>query len=330
MLTSEISQLLNAELVGDLNLNISYINKIEFAIEGEISFIANPLYEKYEETTNASALIVSKEFKLNRDDICYLITEDPYMSFLKILNKFNEENDRMNFGIHHTACIEKSSKINSNTVIGSNVYIGNNCIVGENTVLHPNVVLYDNTIIGDNCIIHAGSVIGSDGFGYVPSENGEWIKIPHIGNVVIEDNVEIGANTTIDRGTIGETRICKGVKIDNLVQIAHNVRINENTVIAGQSAIAGSAVLGKNNILAGQVGIVGHIKTVDNVTILGRSGVSKDITHKGKYYGSPAREYITALKEEAALRQLPKALIEIERLKLEIEKFVNINNEKNI
>lgn len=339
MLISEVAEIISAEIVCakkqpeakevPTELEIISINKIELATEGELSFIANPMYEKFEATTNASALIVSKKFQPKREDLCYLRVNDPYNAFVDLMIKFYGNNKFVG-QIHPTAVIHSTAQVSGSAVIGANVVIGENCTIGKSTYIYPNVVIYDNTIIGDRCIIHAGAVIGSDGFGYAPTFDKEaqkkvWKKIPHIGRVVLENNVEIGANTTIDRGTIGETRICDGVKIDNQVQIAHNVIINEGSAVAGQSAIAGSAVIGKNNMLAGQSGIIGHVTTCDNVVVLGMSGVSKDITKEGKYYGAPAREYLSVLREEAAIRQLPNLLKEIEEMKKEIEEMKKRN-----
>ncbi len=196
----------------------------------------------------------------------------------------------------------------------AHVFIGENVTIGEDCVINPSVVIYDGTVIGDRVVIGAGTVVGYDGFGFAPMGDGTFMKVPQIGNVIIEDDVEIGANCTIDRATISHTIIRKGVKLDNLIHIAHNVEIGENTVIAAQTGISGSTKIGKHNMIAGQVGMIGHIETAENVVVIAQSGVSKSITKSGTYFGSPAKEHRTALKIEGAIRSLPELLERVSKL----------------
>ncbi len=339
MRVEEIARLINGTVQGNGETVITDVKKIEEAGQGDISFIANPKYAKYAETTGASALIVNNEFQTNRDDIAYIKVEDSYKGFIKILGQFAPSDSLQGPGIHPTAVVAEDLIVDDTVSIGANVFIDKNCKVGKNvvimpnvvigaeveigdgTVLYPNVTIYPKTILGANVIIHSGSVIGSDGFGFIPDDNGAWEKIPQIGRVVIEDSVEIGVNVAIDRGTMGETHIGHGVKLDNLIHIAHNVVIGENTVIAAQTGIAGSTKIGLDNMIAGQVGIVGHIETADDVIIEAQSGVSKSIRKAGRYFGHPAKEHAIALRQEGALRQLPDLLAEIRDMRARIEKL---------
>jgi UDP-3-O-[3-hydroxymyristoyl] glucosamine N-acyltransferase len=217
--------------------------------------------------------------------------------------------------IGHGSSIGSGSAIYANTVLGPRVKVGERCTI------HSNVSLYNDTSIGNDVIIHSGAVLGADGFGFAPVEDGRWEKIPQIGSVLIEDKVEIGANVTIDRATLGVTRICEGVKLDNLIHIAHNVTIGKNTVIAAQTGISGSTRIGESNMIAGQVGIVGHIETAPNVIIEAQSGVSKQIRNPGRYFGHPAKEHSQALRQEGALRQLPDLLQDIRDMKRRLEQL---------
>jgi len=345
---SDVAMLIGAEIIGDPGITISNIAKIEEAASGDLSFIANPKYLKFAETTNASAIIVSREFVTTRTDITLLKVDDPYYSFLKIMERIGTpEGYTPPKGIHPSAVIDDTVKIGEDVYIGPNavickncvignksiihagVYIGDSSSVGESSLIYPNAVIRDKVKIGNNVIIHPGVVIGADGFGFVPTKEGNYIKLPQLGGVVIEDNVEIGANTTIDRATIGNTIIKSGAKLDNLIMIAHNVVVGENTVIAAQTGISGSAKVGKNCILAGQVGLVGHIEIADKVTVGAQSGISKSVKKEGStYFGSPAKEYHDALRNEGAIRQLPEMLKEFRELKLkvsELEKQISEN-----
>lgn len=343
MKLSEIIKLLNAEADLRSDIEIKHLAKIEEASEGDITFLSNPKYNKFLVTTNASAILVAKnveykELKDRKSPIVLVRVENPYIAFLKLIEFFYPSPAPLRKGIHDTAVISPDAKIGENVAIGANVFIGNRCTIGDNTeiwhnaVLHDDVIVGSNTVIysnvsireqckiGNNVIIHSGTVIGSDGFGFAPLPDGRYEKIPQRGIVVIEDDVEIGSNCSIDRATLGETRICRGAKLDNLIQIAHNVVVGENTVIAAQTGISGSTKIGKNCVLAGQVGLVGHIVIADRTTIAAQSGISKSIIEEGKtYFGYPATEISEMRRIVAAKRQLPKLLLEVEELKRKIK-----------
>jgi UDP-3-O-[3-hydroxymyristoyl] glucosamine N-acyltransferase len=336
----EAAQLIGGKISGGKNLNISSIARIEEAKKGDLTFLYHPSYEKYFSSTKASAILVKPGFKKTRDDIIYLEVEAPDKAFGEIIIKYFTPEFNLS-GIDSTAFIHKDASIGNGVSLGMNVVIsagckiGNNVKIFHNTVLLENVEIGDDSIlfqnvsiredctIGDRVIIHSGVVIGADGFGFNPDEKGVYQKVPQIGNVVIEDDVEIGANSTIDRAAVGSTVIKRGVKIDNLVQIAHNVVIGEDTVISGQCGISGSTKIGSNCILAGQVGIAGHLEIVDKVIILAQSGVSKSITSSGYYFGSPVKKLRTAHRLEAHLRNLPEYSERITELEKEIKRLNN-------
>lgn len=341
MKLSEIAKILNCELIGDGDVEIKRVAEIQNAVSGDITFIANPKYEKFFDMTRASAVIVAKNFNRRRDDLSLLVSDDPYFTFVRALKLLNPPVELLPPGIHPRAVIAESAVLGKNVRIGANAVIGERVKIGDNTVImpgvvigndveigndvliYPNVTIYHGCRIGNRVIIHSGTVIGSDGFGFVPRPDGTYEKIPQVGIVVIEDDVEIGSNCSIDRATLGETLIKRGAKLDNLIQVAHNVVIGENTVIAAQTGIAGSTKIGKNCVLAGQVGIVGHIEIADRTTIAAQSGVSKSITEPGKvYFGYPAREHSVALRIEGAIRQLPELLREFRELKSKVEKLI--------
>lgn len=315
---------------------ITHVAPIEDAKQGSVSFIANPHYERFLTTSNASAIIVDEhlsvpDFGTRKPPILIRVAR-PYEAFAEALEIFKPERVHLTKGIHPTSVIAETAKLDPSVNVGANVYIGErvtiaaNCdilpgacigadtTIGAGTVVHPNVVIYDNVRIGSNVVIGPGSVIGFDGFGYVPMGDGSYRKIPQVGVVVIEDDVEIGANTTVDRATISETRIRRGAKLDNLIQIAHNVEIGENTVMAAQSGISGSTKIGRQNVIAGQVGITGHIQTADHVIVGAQSGVSKSVTKPGTYFGYPAKNHREALKLEGALRSLPELIERVRQL----------------
>lgn len=336
---TEIAELVQGELEGAGTINIHGVAKIEDAGMGEITFISNPKYAKHIETTMASAVLVSKDFPGTTKPI--IRTQNPYFAFLKVLKVFYPPREDLAAGIHPSAIIDQTTQIGSNIRIGANVVIDRNCKVGENVAIHPGVVIapeviigsntliYANVVvrekvqIGNNVIIHCGTVIGSDGFGFA-REGTQYHKIPQVGTVIIEDDVEIGANCTIDRATLGATILRRGVKLDNLIQVAHNVEIGENTVIAAQTGISGSTKIGKNVMIGGQVGFVGHIEIGDNTTIGAQSGVSKSLPANSVYFGYPARPIMQAKREEAALRKLPELLKKISNL----ETRLNSNQKK--
>jgi len=346
MTVNDIAEKIQAEVIGDGGIVIQGVAKIEEAGEGHIAFISNPKYLKYLAVTNASAVIVSrsiaKEKLPERTTLPVLLkVEDAYTSFLRVLHMFYPPPDILPPGIHHTAMIADTAQLGDEVRIGAHVVIGENCKLGDRTVvahgtvlgdnvqigdetlLYPNISIREGCIIGSRVIIHSGTVVGSDGFGFVPQDDGSYSKIPQTGIVVIEDDVEIGSNCSIDRATMGETKICKGVKLDNLIQVAHNVVIGKNTVIAAQTGISGSTKIGKQCILAGQVGIVGHIEITDNVIIAAQSGVPKSLKKPGTYFGYPAKEHGRALRIEAVIRQLPELVKDIENLKKEIAQLKN-------
>ncbi|MCC6866105.1 MAG: UDP-3-O-(3-hydroxymyristoyl)glucosamine N-acyltransferase [Ignavibacteria bacterium] len=329
----QISQLLSGELSTGSNpdFEITGIGKIESAQSNEITFIANPVYEKFFSGTSAGCVIVSKKFnallyKRLDDRIVPLIkVEDPYLAFLTLLDVLSPKTELQKIGIDQTARISDTAEISNIDVrIGANAFIGELVKIGDrvsilpNTVIlagaeiaddvliYPNVTIYNGCKIGSRVIIHSGTVIGSDGFGQAKNPDGTYQKIPQKGIVVIEDDVEIGANCSIDRATIGETIIRKGVKLDNMIQIAHNVEIGENTVIASQTGIAGSTKIGANCMIGGKVGIVGHISICDNVILTAATNVSKSITKPGMYSGYRAQPMQSELRQEAIIRSLSK------------------------
>jgi UDP-3-O-[3-hydroxymyristoyl] glucosamine N-acyltransferase len=341
MLTvGEIALLVEGKVIGDSTQEIQSVAKIEEAQHGEITFLANEKYEKYIATTMASAIIVGRNFLHTRENISYIITDDPYGSFLITLEKFHVQSKKSSGEIHPTAVIPATVSLGSNVSIdayvvlgernriGDNVtlcagiFLGDDVSIGEQTYIYPNVTIQERTEIGKNNIIHSGVVIGSDGFGFAPNKDGVYKKIPQVGHVVTEDDVEIGANTTIDRATIGETRIKCGTKIDNLVQIAHNVVIGEHTVIAAQTGISGSTKIGNHCIIGGQVGIGGHLTIAERTTIGAQSGVTKSFKETGKTIsGYPAKEHRVAMKLEAAHRQLPVILQDLDTIQQRLALF---------
>lgn len=331
---AKIAEFLGGDLSGDVELKITGLAKIQYAKPGELTFLANPKYAKYLESTKAAAVLISKNQE--PPNIPYIKVDDPYVSFLEVLRLFHPE-DKPDFnGIHPTAVIANSAQIGKYVQIGPNVFIGEDVIVGNNSFIYPNCVISNkveigsNTClyslvsvregckIGDRVIIHDGAVIGSDGFGFAP-QGEKYKKIPQMGIVVIENDVEIGANSTIDRATMGETLIKQGCKIDNLVQIAHNVEINENTVIAAQTGISGSTIIGKHVTLAGQVGIVGHIEIGDNAIVAAKSGVPKNIPAGEIWFGLPASPIMKQKKIQANLRHLPEMAKKLNTLYKEVK-----------
>ena len=303
----QIADALKGTVEGNSNIEVNNLSKIEEGEPGTLSFLANPKYTSYIYDTRASIVIVNNDFKPERPVAATLIrVKDAYSSFATLLEMYQQSKGKRT-GISAKASIAESAtigkdvyigdfvSIGENTVIGDNcaIYpnttIGYNCKVGNDSIIYPGVNIYDDCQIGNSCILHAGAVIGADGFGFAPVEDDNYQKIPQIGNVILEDRVEIGANTTIDRATMGSTIIRKGAMIDNLIQIAHNAVIGENTIIAAQSGISGSTKIGKNCLIGGQVGIIGHLEIADKVMIAAQSGVGKSIKEEGTMHeGSPA------------------------------------------
>ena len=323
----QIAQLLGGKVQGDASLKINMLAKIQDAKPGQIAFLSNPKYEQYIYTTQASAVIVNKDFEARKNiQSTLILVDNPYSSFTRLLEEYHKMMSFQKTGVEQPSflgdqCevgkdlyqgafsyIGSKVKIGDNVKIYPHVFIGDGCEIGNNTILHPNVKLYAGTRIGHNCEIHAGTVIGSDGFGFAPQEDGSYKTIPQLGNVTIEDNVSIGANTVIDCATMfgDSTLIRKGVKLDNLIQIAHNVEIGKNTVIAAQSGISGSTKIGENCMIGGQVGIVGHLVIANNSSFGAQSGVSKSVKKEGgKYFGTPSFEFNDFFKSYVIFKKLP-------------------------
>jgi UDP-3-O-[3-hydroxymyristoyl] glucosamine N-acyltransferase len=338
---TEVAGLIGGTITGDGNITISNLAKIEEAGTGDLTFLYLPAYDKYFETTKASAILVNPGFNKTRSDIAYIEVTDPNKAFSKILQHYFSPGFPLS-GIDVSASVHPLAVIGKNVAIGKNVVISAGCkindnvkifhntvlledvVVDEGTIIFQNVSIREKVKIGKRNVIHPGAVIGSDGFGFFTDQKGVYNKIPQIGIAVLEDDVEIGSNVTIDRATFGATIIKRGTKIDNLVQIAHNVTIGEDTVISALTGISGSTKIGNHCILAGQVGIVGHIEIGDNIIIMARSGISKSIYKPGPYYGAPAKEAKLALKQEAYVRSLPDY---VERIK-QLEKQVAVLNEE--
>lgn len=333
-----IAEFLKGEVVGDENVKVSNISKIEEGIPGTLSFLANPKYTNYIYTTKASIVLVNKSFKPEKDITCTLVkVDDAYEGFaalLKLYDKYKEQKE----GIEKPSYIDDSVEItkglyvgtfayiSKNVLLGNNVkvyphaYIGDNAKIGDNTIIYSGAKIYHDCVIGNNCIIHSGAVVGSDGFGFAPQKGQDFKKIPQIGNVLLEDNVEIGANTTIDRATFGSTIIRKGVKLDNLIQIAHNVEIGERTVIAAQVGISGSSKIGNDCMIGGQVGIAGHLKIANKVKIGAQAGIDANIKEEGKIIiGSPAFNFKDYYRSYVIFKKLP----EMNRKLAELEKKLN-------
>ncbi len=329
---TQISEILNGEVVGNPNQEIFKLSKIEEGETGSLTFLANPKYNSYLYTTKASIAIVNKDFIPEKEVKTTLVkVDDAYKAFTKLLEYYNEiKLDKS--GIETPSFIDKTAVYGDNVYIGAFVYLSKNVVIGSNVKIYPNVFIGDNVKIGDNttlfsgakvyseseigkdCTIHSGVVIGSDGFGFVPNEKGEYNKVPQIGNVIIEDNVDIGSGTTIDRATLGSTIIRKGVKLDNQIQIAHNVEVDQNTVIASQTGIAGSTKIGKNCQIGGQVGIVGHIIIGNNVMIQAQSGIARSIKDNKIVQGSPALPYSDYNKSYVYFKNLPSLAKRIDAL----------------
>ncbi len=338
-----IAGFLKGEIEGNPDTIVNTVAKIEEGHSGALSFLANPKYEHYLYTTESSIVLVNKTFVPTRSVSATLIKVDnAYDAFASLLRLVDQARPRKK-GIHPTAIIEPTALIGNDVYIGPYAYIGENCKIGDecsiyphcyigdstrlgrNCTVNPGVTIYHDCVIGENCVIHAGTVIGSDGFGFAPQSESEFMKIPQLGNVVVEDNVEIGANVTIDRATMGSTFIRRGVKLDNLIQIGHNVEVGENTVMAAQTGISGSVKVGSNCMFGGQVGIAGHLKIAEGTKIGAQSGISGDIK-KGNsiLLGYPAFDYRDFLRSSIIFRKLP----EIQAKLNELEKQIKLLSQK--
>jgi len=322
----QIADIIEGTVNGNGATLISNFDKIEEGKSGSISFLSNPKYESFLYQTDASAVIVSKDLTLKKPVKTALIrVSDPYLAFTILLQKYQELVENKETGIQIPSYVAESAHISENVFVGrftlvdagsqigknSQIYdrvsIGKNVTIGCDCTVYPGLVIYKDCVIGNNVVIHANSVIGSDGFGHAPQTDGTFKSIPQLGNVVIEDDVSIGSNTTIDRATMGSTIIRKGVKIDNLVQIAHNVEIGSNTAIAAQTGISGSTKVGENCLIAGQVGVAGHITIAPKTIVTGQSGVTKSVKTPGRILGgTPASDNVDFLKRNALIRQLPE------------------------
>ena len=333
-----IATFLNGTIEGNPDIIVTSIAKIEDGKPGDLSFLSNMLYEKHFYTSNSSIILINNDFKPSQKINATLIrVENAYQAFADLLELYQKTMtsptgiETPNF-IDQTAFIgenvyigafsyiSKNASVGKNSKIYPNAFIGENVKIGENTVIASGARIYHSCVVGNNCILHSNAVIGSDGFGFAPQQDTNYKKVPQIGNVIIEDFVEIGSNTCIDRATMGSTIIRKGVKLDNLIQIGHNVEIGENTVIAAQSGVAGSSKVGKNCMIGGQCGIVGHISIADEVKIAAQSGISNSITQKGEIVqGSPAFSIRNYQKSYVVFKNLPNIQLRINQLNHELE-----------
>ena len=335
---AQIAEILEGEVEGNPNTEVSKLSKIEEGTEESLTFLANPKYTPYIYKTKASITIVNKTFKPETSISTTLIkVDDAYKSFSKLLEYYNQVKFDKN-GIEQPSFISESAKygegfycgafsyIGENVVLGNNVkvypnvYIGDNVEIGDDVVVFAGAKIYSETIIGNHCVLHGGVIVGADGFGFRPNEEGQYSKVPQTGNVIIEDHVDIGAGTTIDRATLGATIIRKGVKLDNQIQIAHNVEIGENTAIAAQTGVAGSTKIGKNCLIGGQVGIAGHLTIGNGVRIQAQSGIGKNIKDNEVLQGSPAFNYGDYSKSYVHFKNLPKTIEEFHQLQKKLNK----------
>ena len=334
---AQIASIINGKIEGDEAVSVSSFGKIEQAQKGQLAFLANPKYEEYLYTTDASIIIVNDSQEIKQKISGTLIrVPDAYSAFATILASYKKMITEQLNGIQQPVYISDTAKIGQNVYIGAFSYIGNNVTIGDNvkifpqvflgdnttidqdTILYPGVKIYHECVIGKRVTVHANTIIGSDGFGFAPQKDGTFKKVPQIGNVIIEDDVEVGANATIDRATLGSTLIKGGAKLDNLIQIAHNVEVGNNTVIAAQAGISGSTKIGNSVMIGGQAGVVGHLQIADGTKINAQSGVSKSIKMPNSYVtGSPAYDYTSALRSQVLNRNLPnleKRIVELEQL----------------
>ncbi len=347
----QIATLLQGKLEGDPTAIVSNVAKIEEAGAGSLSFIANPKYEEYLYTSKASIIIVNDSLEITRPVTATVLrVKDAYSSFALLMEKYSEIiSGGTKTGIEQPSFVAATAKIGKdvyigafayvgdNAVIGDGVkiypgcYIGNNVVLGDNTKIYSGVRIYDECRLGNRVIVHSGTVVGGDGFGFAPLKDGSYKKIAQIGNVIVEDDVEIGANTTIDRATMGSTIIRQGVKLDNLIQIAHNVEIGEHTVIAAQTGISGSTKIGKYCMIGGQVGMVGHIEVADGTHINAQSGLSKSVSNTNTVLnGSPAFDYKSSLKSQAIFRNLPEMQQRLQKLEDAVQELTALLSTQNL
>jgi len=333
-----IAGFLKGKIEGNPDIVVNSVAKIEEGHPGALSFLANPKYEHYIYTTKSSIVLVNKNFvPASKIEATLIRVDNAYEAFASLLRLVDQARPRKK-GIHPTAVIESTAEIVADVYIGPYSYVGENCVIGNNCSLYPQIYIGDNTrigknctlysgvkiyhdcILGEGCIIHAGTVIGSDGFGFAPQSETEFMKIPQLGNVILEDHVEVGANVAIDRATMGSTIIRKGVKLDNLIQIGHNVEVGENSVMAGQTGIAGSSKIGKNCMFGGQVGISGHLKIADGTKIGAQSGVPGDVEGENLVLlGTPAINHRDFFRSSVIFRKLPELVTRINTLEKDVE-----------
>lgn len=333
-----IADYLNGTVEGDPEASVNDVTKIEEGRKDTLSFLANPKYEKYLYDTQSSVVIVNEDFKAQKKVIPTLIrVKNAYESFAALLRLYEQSKPKKS-GISKLSSISESASLGKEVYVGDftvvsenvtlgegvqlypQVYVGENVSIGEGTVIHPGVKVYEESVIGANCVIHAGAIIGGDGFGFAPNQENNYEKIPQVGKVIIEDHVEIGANTTVDRATMGATLLRQGVKLDNLIMIAHNVEVGENTVIAAQSGVSGSTKIGKNCMFGGQVGLIGHITIANGVKIAAQSGIPKSIKEEGAIVqGAPAFEFGLYQRSYVLFKNLPKLRNQI----IDLEKKVS-------
>ncbi len=345
----EVAEFLRGTIQGRQREWILGISKIDQGQEHTLSFLANPKYSEHLNTTLADVILIKRDQELDVNSTkTFILVDDPYLSFCQVLNKyFNPAVQKV--GIDSTAVIAESSQIGDNSYLGPNVHIGSdvkigegakiypnchvgdNVIIGKNALIYANVSIYHACVIGDNVILHSGTVVGSDGFGHAPQKDGTYVKIPQVGNVTIGDDVEIGANCTIDRATIGSTIIGNGVRLDNLIQVAHNVEIGANTVIAAQSGIAGSTILGENCVIGGQVGFAGHLKIARGTQVGAQSGLGKNIEEENtRQFGSPVMPLKDALRSHLLIKKLPDMREQLADLNKAVKELTDqINNKEN-
>jgi UDP-3-O-[3-hydroxymyristoyl] glucosamine N-acyltransferase len=337
----QIAMMIQGEVEGDASVTVHNFGKIEEATAGQISFLANPKYEAFLYTTAASIIIIGAQQQLKEKIKATLIrVPDAYAAFATLLTKYQELKTQQLVGIQTPSFIAPSARIGANHFIAAfayinegatlgdhvkifpNVVIGENVSIGNHVTIHPGVVIYADCIIGNHVTIHSGTIIGSDGFGFAPKEDGSYQKVPQLGNVIIEDDVEIGANTTIDRATIGSTIIRKGVKLDNQIQVAHNVEIGANSVIAAQAGVSGSTKIGKNVMVGGQAGFAGHIAIADGIKIAGRTGVTKSfMTANMTLTGYPAAEQKQSLRSQVYVKNLPELEKRVQELEILVQQL---------
>ena len=330
----QISALINGQIEGNASATVTGFAKIEEAQTTDLAFLSNPKYEEYLYTTSAGIIIIGEALQLKKAVNATLIrVKDAYSSFAQLMEYYQQMKKKSMTGIQEPVYIHPSASIGKDVFIGAfayigenaaigddakiypHVFIGNNASVGQHSTLHPGVKVYHDCLIGHHVTVHAGTVIGSDGFGFAPQQNGTYNKVPQLGNVVVEDHVEIGSNTCIDRATMGSTIIRKGTKLDNLLQIAHNVEVGENSVIAAQTGVSGSTKIGKNVMIAGQVGVAGHISVADGTKVGGQSGLTKSILAENTAVdGTPAFDYKESLRSKAVFKRLPELEKKIKEL----------------